>query len=175
MSKTDPKGPLGMVACGKCGCLIYDLALHSKWCPNIELTPDTFTEKAYDTMMAIEGDIVKALERNGFDPCPAIKVAQCATRKAWDVWNMFMTERVRLRQSIFNQAGDNLCWMANKPVQIPPRAEFLESCSRYHAQISTERGELPPGCMTIAQLEAECERWSRAYTELSERLKELTR
>jgi hypothetical protein len=68
-------------------------------------------------------------------------------------------ERLELENSeavnaVLNQAGDNLCHLIGVPVQIPPRAEFLESCSRYHAQLSQERGELR-GCKTIAQLEAE--------------------
>ncbi len=66
-------------------------------------------------------------------------------------------ENDHLRASICNQSGDNLCWLKGDEVQIPPRAEFLESCSRYHAQIAGERGELH-GCLTIAQLEAEVQR-----------------
>ena len=63
----------------------------------------------------------------------------------------------RLSRAVRNQIGDDLCWFDPKTVQIPPRSEFLESCSRYHVQIASERGELS-GCSTIAQLEAECER-----------------
>ena len=58
------------------------------------------------------------------------------------------------RLAVRNAAGDNLCWIDGPvPSKIPPREEFLESCRRYHAQISGERGELT-GCRTIAQLEA---------------------
>ena len=57
----------------------------------------------------------------------------------------------RLQRCVLNQAGDNLCWITD-PAQIPPKAEFLKSCERYHAQIAQERGELT-GCLTIAQLE----------------------
>lgn len=56
-----------------------------------------------------------------------------------------------------NAMGDDLCWY-EASVQIPPQAEFLESCRRFHAQISAANGELGPGCMTIAQLEAELAR-----------------
>ncbi len=72
-------------------------------------------------------------------------------------------ENAALRMSVRNQAGDNLCWLkeddplrviVNGNIQIPPQDEFLESCRRYHAQISGKRGELQ-GAKTIAQLEAE--------------------
>ena len=64
-------------------------------------------------------------------------------------------ENEKLRKAIRNQAGDNLCWLDDwgLETQIPPRAEFLESCSRYHQQLSSGTGQLN-GCMTIAQLEA---------------------
>lgn len=68
-----------------------------------------------------------------------------------------ITENDQLRASIRNQAGDNMCRMKDLPIQIPPRKEFLESCSRYQSQIAAEVGELR-GCMTIAQLEAEVQR-----------------
>lgn len=60
----------------------------------------------------------------------------------------------KLNAAIMNQCGDNLCWFEPNGQKIPPRAEFLESCARYHAQIAGERGDLN-GCKTIAQLEAE--------------------
>lgn len=66
-------------------------------------------------------------------------------------------EVAELRMSVANQAGDDLCWLsAEHPegVQIPPQAEFLESCRRFHAQISTQAGVIE-GAKTIAQLEAE--------------------
>ena len=62
-----------------------------------------------------------------------------------------------LRKAVRNQAGDNLCWLTGQEPQIPPVDEFLESCRRYHQQISESRGVLN-GCMTIAQLESELER-----------------
>lgn len=74
-------------------------------------------------------------------------------------------ENARLRKAILNQAGDDLCWLETgwKTNLIPPCAEFLESCSRFHAQISGQRGELT-GCMTIAQLEAEVARLREQLT-----------
>lgn len=70
-------------------------------------------------------------------------------------------EVARLRASMLNKVGDDLCWIYASNAKIPPRAEFLESCSRYHAQIAAERGELE-GCRTIAQLEVENERLREA-------------
>lgn len=76
------------------------------------------------------------------------------------------TQNTELRKAVLNQAGDNLCWLkSDDPLriiidghpQIPPISEFLESCARYHSQLTGERGELQ-GCRTIAQLEAEVER-----------------
>lgn len=69
-----------------------------------------------------------------------------------------------------DQRGDDRCWQddaklysalgtegARAETGLPPKAEFLESCSRYW-----ERRQSPyddrPNCMTIAQLEAEVER-----------------
>lgn len=108
----DPHGPLSMVACDRCGCVIYDLKLHNAYCHGSVVVDDS---------------------------------------------GQLRRENAELRLAIMNQTGDNLCWITENPTRIPPRAEFLESCSRYHAQISGERGELK-GCQTIAQLEAECER-----------------
>lgn len=64
-----------------------------------------------------------------------------------------LCENDRLRTSILNQAGDNLCWLKGDETKIPTQEEFLESCRRYHAQIASQRGELQGG-RTIAQLEA---------------------
>jgi len=62
----------------------------------------------------------------------------------------------RLRAAVRNQAGDNLCWLKDDEIgSIPPEAEFLESCRRFHGQMS---GRTLAGSMTIAQLEAEIER-----------------
>lgn len=62
-------------------------------------------------------------------------------------------ERIaELEASVRNQQGDNLCWFDGSP-PIPPKAEFLESCRRYHDQIATQNGVLEGG-RTIAQLEA---------------------
>ena len=83
-------------------------------------------------------------------------------------------ERDCLSNSVMNQQGDNLCyltddelaewkkmWTAAKDlkisVKLPPWSEFGESCRRFHAQTAAENGILE-GCMTIAQLEAECEK-----------------
>lgn len=66
-----------------------------------------------------------------------------------------ITRNAALERSVLNQCGDNLCHLVEIPIQIPPRAEFLESCRRYHAQIAGDVGELQAGQMTIAQLEAE--------------------
>lgn len=63
-------------------------------------------------------------------------------------------ENERIRAGLLNQHGDDLCWLDEQKGKIPPRAEFLESCSRFHAQISGTVGTLS-GCMTIAQLETE--------------------
>ena len=64
-------------------------------------------------------------------------------------------ENQRLRSAILNQSGDNLCWITDPAeAKILPEAEFLESCRRYHAQLQAENGVIPPGCMTVAQLEA---------------------
>lgn len=69
-----------------------------------------------------------------------------------------LLEIERLRKSVLNQSADNLCWVEDpEQVKMIPRDQFLESCARYHTQMSAERGVIP-GCMTIAQLEAEVER-----------------
>lgn len=64
-----------------------------------------------------------------------------------------MDERA-LRAAIRNQVADDYCWLDDSELgKMIPREEFLESCSRYHAQITGERGTTN-GCMTISQLEA---------------------
>ncbi len=78
-----------------------------------------------------------------------------------------------MTESERNVAGDNLCRLSDDEiaamrsgqVQIPLQAEFLESCRRFHAQVSGEAGELV-GCMTIAQLETEVARLHRENNEL---------
>lgn len=58
--------------------------------------PGAFTEARYDEMMEVESLVRVELERSGFDPCPAIKIAQDATAKAWDIWNLYQAEYERL-------------------------------------------------------------------------------
>lgn len=48
-------------------------------------------------MMEAQSEIVVALERAGFDPCPAIDIAQRAMRIAWEVWNEQAAEIERLK------------------------------------------------------------------------------
>lgn len=76
-----------------------------------------------------------------------------------DLMQKLIQENARLRAAVINQCGDNLCWLEEgKLGQIPPKEEFLASCARYHEQISGDRGVVQ-GCMTIAQLEAELEKY----------------
>ncbi len=63
-------------------------------------------------------------------------------------------EIAELRASILNIRGDDLCWIREEIVQIPPAAEFFESCRRFHAQVAKDVGVLQ-GSKTIAQLEKE--------------------
>jgi hypothetical protein len=79
--------------------------------------------------------------------------------------NRLRAEREELIDSVLNQSGDNLCWLTPAEIKIPPRDQFLESCARYHAQISGERGELT-GCKTIAQLETEVYRLHQWVSDL---------
>jgi hypothetical protein len=68
-------------------------------------------------------------------------------------------ENERLRASILNQAGDNLCWLQDPQMgRIPPFKEFLTSCMRFHEQMAESVGELQlhPSSMTMAQLERRC-------------------
>ncbi len=74
-------------------------------------------------------------------------------------------ENEQLRAAIRNQAGDNLCWLKELPIQIPPEREFLESCARYHFQIANQNGILT-GSKTIAQLEAQVARLQAMYNSL---------
>lgn len=75
-------------------------------------------------------------------------------------------ENKRLRLCIRNQRGDDLCHITDLPQAMAlPQAEFLESCRRYHDQIS-RNGTLEGG-RTIAQLEAR-------IVELEQLLKEVS-
>lgn len=69
-------------------------------------------------------------------------------------------ENVKLRASVLNQCGDNHCHLSEEDrakMPIAPISEFLESCSRFHAQVAGANGVIDSGCMTIAQLEARVE------------------
>jgi len=76
-----------------------------------------------------------------------------------------LAEAERLRLRLLTATGDDLCRLTQEEikelssgkVQIPPKAEFLASCERFHAQIAGDAGELS-GCLTLAQLIAENER-----------------
>lgn len=82
---------------------------------------------------------------------------ECGNAKEWRAEFSKAADRryeriAELEASVRNQQGDNLCWFDGSP-PIPPKAEFLESCRRYHDQIATQNGVLEGG-RTIAQLEA---------------------
>lgn len=46
----------------------------------------------------------------------------------------------------------NLCRLTED--EIKTEKEFLESCRRFHIQMTATRDELDPACMTLSQLEA---------------------
>jgi hypothetical protein len=56
-----------------------------------------------------------------------------------------------------NTAGDNLCRFTDEEIEamredgtkIPPQADFMESCLRFHKQMAWKLGTLGPECMTI--------------------------
>lgn len=75
-------------------------------------------------------------------------------------------ERDEARAAFLNSKGDDLCWFDPASPKIPPREEFLESCSRFHQQISAINGMLS-GCKTIAQLELEVERLTEALRQIA--------
>jgi hypothetical protein len=66
-----------------------------------------------------------------------------------------LVEIDRLKKAVLNKQGDELCWFSDpEKAKILPEGEFLESCRRYHQQLSGERGVFTEG-RTIAQLEEE--------------------
>lgn len=69
-------------------------------------TPPPFIEARYDEMMAVQGEIVAILEQRGIDPCPAIKLSQDATNKAWGIWSRYAYEFERLDKRLAAQAAE---------------------------------------------------------------------
>lgn len=87
-----------------------------------------------------------------------------------------LAEVERLKAAIRNhrdQRGDSRCWLDDAELygvlgdpesraqdsSLPPRDEFLESCRRFYERRRAPQDSDPtPGCMTIAELEAEVER-----------------
>lgn len=71
----------------------------------------------------------------------------------------------RLKTRLLTAAGDDLCRLSQEEikqmsagtVKIPPKAEFLASCERFHAQVAAESGVME-NCLTLAQLVAENEK-----------------
>ncbi len=59
----------------------------------------------------------------------------------------------RLELAVRNKLGDDLCWMDGIEVKPLPKAEMMESCSRYIDQLLAGQQPLCAGQMTIAQLE----------------------
>lgn len=90
-------------------------------------------------------------------------------------------ERDRLRQRLLTAAGDDLCRLTQEEikelssgaVKIPPKAEFLASCERFHQQIAGEAGVLT-NCLTLSQLAAENEKLKIAYEAAEARLSAMT-
>lgn len=95
-----------------------------------------------------------------------------------DTVEQLRAENDRLRRSVLNQCGDNLCHLTDAevtelsahPGRIPPWSEFSQSCQRFHTQIAALCGEIQ-GCMTIAQLEAELEKGRGAIKAMSSQLR----
>jgi hypothetical protein len=97
---------------------------------------------------------------------PLAEVPIDSTESIQSLWDRFPSvlpmgpdlqeENTRLRMAVRNQCADNLCWLTDPEVgKALPELEFLESCRRYHAQITEKYTTLVPGSnMTIAQLEA---------------------
>lgn len=79
--------------------------------------------------------------------------------------DLLAVEVADARRRLLTAAGDDLCRltpdeikaMTAGTVQIPPEAEFLASCKRFHAQVAGEVGVMGD-CLTLAQLVAENER-----------------
>jgi hypothetical protein len=67
---------------------------------NNKLTADGGPNDLHYEMMCAEGEITAALERHGFDPCPAGRVASDCTRRVWDVWGKLLTERDRAQAAV---------------------------------------------------------------------------
>ncbi len=102
-----------------------------------------------------------------------LKATQCCDPVIDGLLGAAIEEIERLRKSVLNRQGDDLCWFdigATHPhVKIPPAEEFLESCRRFHEQVAGDSGLLE-GCMTIAQLEAEVERLRAALAQHREQV-----
>lgn len=98
--------------------------------------PDEFESHSHDLMNEVQGEITAAFERSGFDPCPAIKIAQEATEKAWMIWNRFVMERQRMKEewedkrngfiSTINAAGDLTARIAEENIRL--RSELARVC-----------------------------------------------
>jgi hypothetical protein len=92
--------------------------------------------------------------------CEVASPSPVASRAA-----LLIEEVERLRTRLLSAAGDDLCRlsqeeikaMSSGAVKIPPKAEFLASCERFHAQVAKESGVLE-NCLTLAQLIAENEK-----------------
>ena len=54
--------------------------------------PITFEDMTHELMNQSLGGIVGLLERHGYDPCPAIRVAHEIMEPAWNAWNLLVTE-----------------------------------------------------------------------------------
>ncbi len=120
--------------------------------PDGELLAMTERAKAFQAFMVGEKYYFVA---NAFDDLPRV-----VARLRW-----VEAENERLRLRVLSAAGDDLCRLTQEEikelsagtVKIPPKAEFLASCERFHSQLANESGELS-GCLTLAQMIAENER-----------------
>lgn len=132
--------------------------------------PSAFSAETHERMNHAMHRVVSALCEQGWGPCDAIKISNEAMDMCWQIWNDFAVENDRLSKAVMNQCGDNLCWIEGLEAEgkIQPWEQFGESCKRYHSQISGVVGELNAGQMTIAQLEAECERLRRIVDQVDD-------